>query len=110
MKKLIVLAAACVWSWGAMAQDYPATKTQTQTTTQSSVKYCATMQSGKVIIQQDQKNLAADVTLANGTTIKTDGTVIKSDGTRSMMKNGDCIDNSGNMINPKTKDDKMPPK
>jgi hypothetical protein len=108
MKKFIVLIAACVFSWGAMAQDNPNTKTPTPN--QSTVKYCAKMISGKIIVQQDQKDLIADANLVNGTTIKTDGTIIKSDGTQSMLKNGECVDNNGNLINPKMKEDKMPPK
>jgi hypothetical protein len=99
MKNLAVLIAACVLSLNVMAQD-PNTKTQTPD--QQPVRYCAKMKDGKIMMQQDKKEMTADVTLSNGTTIKTDGTVLKSDGTQIMLKNGECIDNTGNMVGPKS--------
>ncbi len=113
-KKIIVLIAACVFSLNIVAQDYQNDKTQKPN--QANVTYCAKLKDGKIMVMQNKKDLTIDVKLANGTTIKTDGTVVKSDGTQTILKNGECVDNMGNMINPKSGDkmqkeeDKIPPK
>jgi hypothetical protein len=112
MKKVIVLITVCIFSLNAMAQDNQKMQKQDQRT----VKYCAKLKDGKITMMQDKNELTADVNLANGTTIKTDGTVITSDGSQTILRNGECVDNSGNMINPKSgdkmqkQDDKVPPK
>src|SRR5437870_5102162 len=105
MKKLIVLITACIFSLNALAQDYSSKQdNKMQNTKQTMVKYCAKLKDGKIMMMQDKKELTVDVTLANGTTIKTDGTVLESDGSQRILKNGDCVDNSGNMINAKGTD------
>jgi len=102
MKKVIVLIAACIFSLSAMAQDYQSDKSQKPTP--SSVKYCAKVKDGKIMVMQNDKDLTVDVKLANGTTIKMDGTIVKSDGTQTMLKNGECADNTGMVMNPKSTD------
>ena len=101
-KKIIVLITACMFSLNALAQDYQDDKTQKPN--QTNVKYCAKLKDGKIMMMQNKNQLTVDVTLANGTTIKTDGTVIKSDNTQTNLKDGECVDNSGDMINPKSGD------
>lgn len=51
-------------------------------------------------------SLDHDMTMSNGTKIKSDGTCIKKDGTKKMMKEGQHMDMSGNMIPMKTNKDK----
>jgi uncharacterized protein YdeI (BOF family) len=105
MKKIIILITFCIFSLNAMAQD----DSKVQKPNQTNVKYCAKLKDGKIMVVQNKNELTIDVTLANGTTVKTDGTIIKTDGSQIILKNGECIDNSGNLINPKGTD-KIPPK
>jgi hypothetical protein len=98
MKKIIVLITICIISLNALAQDQDK-KMQNQTT----VKYCAKMKGGKIVIMQNNNDLVIDVTLANGTTVKTDGTILKADGTQINLKKGECIDNSGNIVGAKSR-------
>lgn len=60
-------------------------------------KYCAKMKNGKLTMMHEGKELTADVTLDNGTRIKTDGTVVKKDGTKMTLKKGECVDREGKM-------------
>lgn len=101
MKRLIVLITACMFSFTVMAQENQDNKIQKQN---EPVKYCAKLRDGKIIVQQNKKDLVIDVNLANGTTIKMDGTIIKSDGSQLILKNGECADNNGNVINAKATD------
>ncbi len=114
MKLLIALITFCVFSVSAMAQD-DQTKNKTQKPNDTEVTYCAKLRDGKVIVMQNKKELTIDVTLANGTTVKTDGTILKPDGTQINLKKGECADNNGNIMNPKgenktSTDYSMPPK
>jgi hypothetical protein len=58
-------------------------------------KYCAKLQDGRMVVMHDGAVLNADVTLSNGTQVKTDGTVIYKDGTRSMLREGECVNKDG---------------
>jgi hypothetical protein len=92
MKKTILLASLLVVSWtAAFSDDDPKTKTKKTTD-----NYCAKMKDGMLRVEHDGTVLNEDVTLANGTQIKADGTIIKKDGTRSMLKEGQCVDLKGN--------------
>lgn len=61
-------------------------------------KYCAKMKDGKTTVMYQGNTLTADVTLQNGTTVKTDGTIIKKDGSKMMLKEGECINKDGTMM------------
>jgi hypothetical protein len=102
MKKLIGLIIVCILTLNAIAQDNESMKMQKPQET--SAKYCAMLKDGKIKMMQDTRDLVADVTLSNGVKIKTDGTVIKSDGTQITLKNGECVDNNGTVMNPKSED------
>ena len=67
-------------------------------------KYCAKMKDGKLTVMQNKAELTIDVTLSNGTVVKTDGEVIRKDGTKLVLKDGECVDNLGNLV--KAKDEK----
>jgi len=109
MKRIITVVAAFLLSQHIMAQE-----DKMQKPDKVSTQYCAVLKDGKITMMQDYKTLAADVTLANGTIIKTDGTVNKADNTQLNLKNGECVDEKGNLINPKgekhDKDNMIPPK
>src|SRR5665647_1828043 len=66
------------------------------------------MQNGKMMMVKNGQmtSLDHDMTMSNGTKIKSDGTCIKKDGTKKMMKEGQHMDMSGNMIPMKTNKDK----
>ncbi len=90
MKSVFILIGACFFSFSAMAGDdamvyHPA-------------KYCAKMKDGKLVVMHEGRQLAYEATLTNGTKIKTDGTIIKKDGSTVMLKNGECIDKEGKIM------------
>lgn len=64
---------------------------------QNEDKYCAKLKDGKVMVVHEGSPIAADITLTNGTTIKSDGTVINKDGTSFTLKEGECVDKNGAM-------------
>jgi hypothetical protein len=66
-------------------------------------KYCAQLKDGVIKVMHDGQELTADITLENGTQIRTDGTVVKKDGSVSVLKEGQCMDVNGQA------DDLLPP-
>lgn len=44
------------------------------------------------------KEVTEDILLANGVTLKLNGVVAKKDGTSFILKNGECIDTLGNLV------------
>ena len=58
------------------------------------------MQDGKVIIMRDAKMITvkAYTPLSNGTRVMSDGTIIKKDGTKTMLKEGECLNMAGEMV------------
>lgn len=104
MKKIILLIAAGLFSLNGMAQDAKhVTNPAAAESSKGNIKYCAKLQDGKIVVMQEKRDLTIDVTLANGTVIQTDGTVLRKDGTKFTLKNGECVDNSGNMITKENK-------
>lgn len=61
-------------------------------------KYCAKLKDGITIVMADGIKLTSDVTLENGTTIRTDGTILKTDGTKIVLQDEECVDKDGKMI------------
>jgi len=66
-------------------------------------KYCAKMKGGELVVMHEGKELKSDVTLADGTKIKTNGTVTKKDGTVISLKVGECVDMDGTVKDEKEK-------
>lgn len=66
------------------------------------------MQNGKMMMIKNGKAtiLDHDMPMNNGSKIMSDGTFIKKDGTKLMMKDGQHIDMSGNMVPMKTNKDR----
>ena len=66
------------------------------------------MRNGKILVVKKGKMtiLDKDMTMSNGTIIQSDGTYIKKDGTTMMMKEGQHVDMSGNIISVKTNKEK----
>lgn len=68
------------------------------------------MQNGKMMQVKNGllKSLDYDLTLTNGTKVKSDGTCVKKDGTKMTMKEGQHMDMSGKVTNMGTnKDENM---
>ncbi|MEP7169290.1 MAG: DUF6799 domain-containing protein [Bacteroidota bacterium] len=95
MKKLILVIAISFLSLSAFTQDYGQ---QTQNDSKMTSAYCAMLKDGKIILMAEGKEVYSDLKLADGTKVKTDGTVEKSDKTKILLKNGECIDQDGNII------------
>lgn len=96
MKKLIVLIITCIFTSGVFAQDYQNDKMQNQN--QNTPAYCAMLKDGKMILMADGKQMNGDVKLNNGTKITPDAVVVKKDGTQTVLKNGECVDKDGNIV------------
>ncbi|MBK5285131.1 MAG: hypothetical protein JJE25_06980 [Bacteroidia bacterium] len=58
------------------------------------------MQNGKVMMVRNGKMtpMDHDMTMSNGTKVMSTGTILKKDGTKMMMKDGQHIDMSGNIM------------
>lgn len=98
MKKITMFIAALLFAAATLAQD---SKMQQSNKPAQNIMYCAKEKGGKIIVYQNKTELSVDVTLANGSTIKTDGTILKADGTQLNLTKGECADNNGEIINPK---------
>jgi hypothetical protein len=68
-------------------------------TKENPTKYCSEMKDGKLVVMHEGKVITADVTLADGTMVKMDATIVKKDGSKSMLKEGQCIDKNGVVMN-----------
>lgn len=118
MKKLTAIIAAAFFSYGVYAQvdtkkmpeneqdqnkiiqKQSGTQSQSQPQTGSqTMQYCAKEKDGRVVMVSGQKEISNDITLANGTKIKTVGPVVeKKDGTTKTLRDGECVDAQGNII------------
>ncbi|HEV7231890.1 MAG TPA: DUF6799 domain-containing protein [Bacteroidia bacterium] len=72
-------------------------------------KYCVKLKDGRLVTMHEGSEITADVTLANGTQVKTDGTVIKKDGTKVVLREGECVDKDGKVMRGKEKIEKKNP-
>jgi hypothetical protein len=130
MKKLMVIVAGCLLTMGLSAQDNGSSGTtgdqdkgykqdngkRTEKTTQNkkdqdqSGVYCVMHKDGKKkLVTGDDKDVNNEVTLQNGTRVKSDGTVIKEDGSRVTLDAGECIDSKGMIKSSTGKDKNMKP-
>lgn len=93
MKKLVVLAAALVFSMGMSAQDGKMHDKKMHGKEQ------VMMKDGKMMMMKDDKWVAMDkdMTLADGTVIMADGNVMK-DGKKRMLKDGEGVDMNGKVM------------
>ncbi|MDQ3109608.1 MAG: hypothetical protein M3R17_06900 [Bacteroidota bacterium] len=62
---------------------------------QDDERYCAKLRDGKLVIMHEGSVITGDVTLENGTQIKTDGSIVKPDGQAIALKDGECVDKKG---------------
>ncbi|HKC69128.1 MAG TPA: DUF6799 domain-containing protein [Bacteroidia bacterium] len=57
--------------------------------------YCIQNDGNKISVIYQSIAITADVTLDNGTIIKTDGTIITKDGKTTLLRAGQCINRDG---------------
>lgn len=99
MRKIVLLMTAVMLATAGMAGHDDGKKKKKK----DPDKYCAQLKDGVIKVVHDGQELTSDITLDNGTRIRTDGTVVKKDGTVTVLKEGQCIDVNGKP------DDLMPP-
>jgi hypothetical protein len=87
MKKLLLVAIACMVSLGVFAQE-PAEKMN-----KHKMKDCVMMKDGKMMAVKDGKwmNMDQDMTMENGSVVTTTGEVKMKDGSSKMLENGQCV-------------------
>ncbi|HMG14017.1 MAG TPA: DUF6799 domain-containing protein [Saprospiraceae bacterium] len=94
MKNLISLVIILFSSFNFMnAQNNNSGRQKTMNT-----QYCAVMKDGVSSIQSNGNSLSTDITLQNGTIIRTDGSLTPLKGERYMIKSGECVDSTGKVI------------
>ena len=96
MKNLFLSIFAIALSFGVFAQDTTSTKTPV-ITEQTQSKDVYVMKDNKMwVVKDNQKTeMAKDVTLVNGITIKTNGSLVTSVGQKMALKDGQYIDQDG---------------
>lgn len=67
-------------------------------------QYCAKMKDGILVMVSENREIAHEITLANGTVIKPDGNVIRKDGTQVVLEDNECVDMEGRKVKEKPKD------
>lgn len=61
--------------------------------------YCAMLKdNGLMVITKGGVEIMTDLKLNSGTIIRTDGMVVKKDGTEIVLKDGECVDDGGNIV------------
>jgi hypothetical protein len=65
---------------------------------QDSSTFCFIIKDGLPVIMSEGKQVYNEVTLQNGTVIKTDGTVIKHSGEMMTLRQNECIDFRGDLV------------
>jgi hypothetical protein len=88
MKKLILLMAVSAVTFNSFAGDDDPKKKHEH-------KYCAKMKDGTMQVMHNGKEITSDVTLSDGSKIKTNGVVTKKDGTVVTLQDGECMDMDG---------------
>ena len=101
MKKLIINLACCsMLSLAAFTPVVlPAQGTATNSKMMKDKDGSAKMVDGKMMLMKNGSwvAMASDVTMINGTKVKTDGTVVMKDGKTKKLKNGECVKSDGTM-------------
>ena len=115
MKKLFLIAVICCFTIGAMAQanqtndqkqaakenQAAPAKHDAQESGELSDLDCAGMKDGKMYIHNNEKltPMEKNITTKNGTKISTDGSYVKKNGKKGKLKNGECMDKDGKIVN-----------
>ena len=62
--------------------------------------YCVELKDGIPVLTSGGRPVLVEVTLENGTKIKTNGTVIRNDGTQFVLREGECVNDSVEVSKP----------
>lgn len=97
MKKIFLAMIAATLSFGAFAQDTAPATPSTEQAQQQQKKDMYVFKDNKMWTVKDGKVAAMtdDVTLADGTVVKTTGEVVTKDGQKQALKDGQYIDADG---------------
>jgi len=61
-------------------------------------QYCAELKDGLLVVIADEKIITSDITTDNGTIIQANGNIIQKDGITTVLKDGECIDTQGLIV------------
>src|SRR4051812_47113764 len=92
VKTMISLMALSIFSLNVIAMDGEPSKKEHPD------KYCAKMKDGKLAVMHENMEMTSEVTLSNGTKVHPDGTITKKDGSKTMLKEGQCVDMDGKVM------------
>ncbi|MDB5282205.1 MAG: hypothetical protein JWO06_1280 [Bacteroidota bacterium] len=98
MKKLIAIAACCCVLSAATVMPVVSYAQESKMDSKMKDKDgSAKMVDGKMMLMKNGSwtAMTSDVTMGNGTKVKTDGTVVMKDGKTKTLKNGDCVKPDG---------------
>lgn len=97
MKTLAAILTASILSFYVMSQDNKVI--QKISPNPNGERYCSELRDfGVIVIVHGGKEIKEDIILASGVTLKLNGVVSIKDGTSFILKNGECIDSLGNLI------------
>ncbi|MEO9145202.1 MAG: DUF6799 domain-containing protein [Ginsengibacter sp.] len=99
MKRIFLSFLAIALSYGAFAQETPAPKDTIPMHQKTQNQNVFLMLEAKMYALKDgvKSELTEDTTLSNGTVVTTKGDVKKPDGSTVTLKNGQYVDNDGNI-------------
>ena len=97
MKKLILLSAISFYSFAVPAQNAESISLLKQ----NEIKYCVGSDNGKTMVKHDGKTISDPVTLMSGAVLNEDGVITWKDKSRTKLKSGYCIDESGKVFTPR---------
>lgn len=72
---------------------------QTDLNDKKNRQYCAELKDGILVVTADEKMITSDIITANGTIIQANGNIIQKDGITTVLKDGECIDTQGLIVN-----------
>ncbi len=95
MKKLILILFVWFCSLGLAAQNKKNKKHSPD------FSYCMIVKGDEQVLTQNGTEIKEDVKLKNGDRLSAEGRVRRTDGTEIKLKEGECINNNGEVIKPK---------
>jgi ribosomal protein L14 len=102
MKTILLFTVLCFFGLNSIGQQASSgAKNKTvkhKTKSKQPYQYCAKMKDGILVMMHEEKEMITDVTLANGTKIRTDASVTRPDGVVIHLEDGQCVDEAGNVF------------
>ena len=92
MKRITLLTICGLLTYAVSAQE-PATDQKADQKIEK--KYCVSVSDGKTTVSESGNALTADVVLQVGATLTSSGNIIWKDGSKTQLRNGECVDETG---------------